>query len=1858
MRKRMLNHLVVWLVVLLVLPASLAIAQRPIDEAKRQLLETRYRPNRPLVVPAGRLLSSLSRSRQGGDWMRHALWMKPAIFATPGASVVVSPDGQYLAVPTQGLGQVGIYRIAEARWVRFILGHSGEITCLAFSPDGQLLATGSNDHTVKIWRVSDGSLVRTLSGHPDERYYCVAFSPDGQMLASGTESGAIRIWDVSSGSIVRTLTEPDLMPATLAFSPDGQFLVAGARYSLSSVDLLLWRVADGTLVRTFAGHTRVVWSVLFSPDGQTIASAEYDGDIKLWKVSDGAVVRTLTGHTGRISLSYSPDGQTLISGGADGTVKVWQVTTGHLLLTFTAHGSGVSGVAFLPDGQTVASAGSYPHASILLWRAADGSLLREIEGLLGNLSLSLAFSPDGELLAWGDQNGYLYLWRASDGSLVRKIAGHAQGVYAVAFSPDGRLLATGGVDKSVRIWSTEDGSLRQTLVGHTKEVISVAFSEDGRKLASGSSDETIRVWSTSDGSLVRAIVGVTGGARSLCFSPDGSLLFSAGWDNTVKVWSDTDGSLLRSLEGAYAVACSPDGQLVATGSFDSTVKIYRVADGSLVRTLDGFQSPGSVVFSLGGNLLAWTSGANSLRVARISDGTVVQTLEGFPVEVVISLAFSPDGAALASGGRGGVWLWRVQPGAANTPPNPPVLLSPADGATVKTAPFTLTLSATDPEGERLRYKVELLQNGQVVATFDQTRAPDNWDKPSYASGETATLTIPTLAPGRYEWRAVAFDETDWSSASGTRSFTFEPAIQWTLSEPAGDVVQVPIFRVKADIAGLPATERLQYQIEVSRNAQFTQGVVTFDQSVDATMWSRSDYAPGETAGFIARYAFPLYTPLYWRARVRRVGESSWSEPSHAQPFWVVRGFSMAAPTSVRVGRTEVIPVTLTNPYNDPIDTVLVAEVSLNTDEFSGTARVVAPDGTVVDQVELSQEKKYLEAFVLNLPPGTHTYKVEVKVEGSRWSVGNRERVAPLLVFVGKMLAGWAMSFIVESACEGIAREVLRRSGFSEVDANKELGRMADAAQGEVLERAEKRAVQGLQRRGATGLFRKVAGKITPFTNIVSMIGDCVEGITNAFGEGGPAGLSIVRSHDPNMKMGVIGREGFIQAGEPLPYRILFENIPPPPPALPAPAQEVMITDVLDDEIDLSSFTFTAVGFGNHVLTVAPGTRDLSLDVDLRQENKNIVVQIRGSVDEASRKVTVSFRGINPDNGQLHPDGFLPVNQNPPEGEGFVAFEVRLKGDVASGAQIRNKATIVFDVNPPMETNEVVVTVDRVAPQSRVTQISGVSAVGGRCTDCGTQTRGPVEVAFEAEDDVSGVDTVELWYSEERVDSARSRQVGIGGREYHFYRALRSGATPLFRFPGKFGYNYRFYTVARDVAGNKEAEPDDSDARITVGVPPTLPAGLRLVGVPVQSEDPDPKTVFAFEGNKWARYNPTTSNYVLYDNDPAGYTRFAEAEAVPGRGYWVRLTRETVPQIWGPLPDDTQAWSIPLQAGWNQMGNPWLQEMIWDTTAVKVQIGNQVKSLRELRAGEGIEPYLWRWDGSRYRLVYDSTLLPGVENRLPAWEGAWVYAHTDCLLILPPPVSGRRTSAAPITRQHGGAGGWVLSLQVGVQNQRGEVWLGVAEGRDGLTAALPPQPPEETGGLRVSCLRNGVPLAVDVRPDRRSHQSWDVEVRVPSGASDTLMLWWSGIHRVPRGVSPVLVDLQTGERRFLRHTSSYRCAVSREGGVYRFRVELVSQANLLRLSAVQVRSGRARGQYTISFHLNAPAQVEVSVLSAGKVVRRLMSTATRSAGIQQVAWDGRDGNGVALPAGAYMVHIQATGADGQKARASVPVVLTR
>ena len=203
-------------------------------------------------------------------------------------------------------------------------GHSGEVRSVAFSPDGQTLASGSMDSTVKLWDVSTGREKASLAGHKNS-VYSVAFSPDGQTLASGSMDSTVKLWDLNTGREKASLAGHKDSVWSVAFSPDGQTLASGSEDNT----IKLWDVNTGREKASLAAHKSFAMSVAFSPDGQTLASGSMDSTVKLWDVSTGREKASLAGHKNSVwSVAFSPDGQTLASGSADNTVKLWEVATG------------------------------------------------------------------------------------------------------------------------------------------------------------------------------------------------------------------------------------------------------------------------------------------------------------------------------------------------------------------------------------------------------------------------------------------------------------------------------------------------------------------------------------------------------------------------------------------------------------------------------------------------------------------------------------------------------------------------------------------------------------------------------------------------------------------------------------------------------------------------------------------------------------------------------------------------------------------------------------------------------------------------------------------------------------------------------------------------------------------------------------------------------------------------------------------------------------------------------------------------------------------------------------------------------------------------------------------------------------------------------------------------------------------------------------------------------------------------------------------------------------------------------------------------------------------------------------------
>jgi WD40 repeat protein len=304
-------------------------------------------------------------------------------------------------------------------WASPAGGHTNSVEALAFSSDGVTLASGSKDTTVALRTVSNGALLRTLKYDANRSVDGLAFDGSGEWLAmASSQQAPVRLWQARSGIHIRPMTNSHIGKA-VAFAPDGQTLVGGSTNGW----VKLWRASDGALLRSFSNHVGIVGAVAFSTDGKTIASGGADATINLWNVADGSLLLTLLGHSNAVrALAYSPDGSRLASASWDGTVKLWPVTNYTPPLNLTGHTGVVNGVAFSADGRTLISVSE--DRTLRFWDALSGSLLKATDAEISPIR-SVACAPVGRLFAYGRSDGAVVLARNPFAWPVARLGGVA-----------------------------------------------------------------------------------------------------------------------------------------------------------------------------------------------------------------------------------------------------------------------------------------------------------------------------------------------------------------------------------------------------------------------------------------------------------------------------------------------------------------------------------------------------------------------------------------------------------------------------------------------------------------------------------------------------------------------------------------------------------------------------------------------------------------------------------------------------------------------------------------------------------------------------------------------------------------------------------------------------------------------------------------------------------------------------------------------------------------------------------------------------------------------------------------------------------------------------------------------------------------------------------------------------------------------------------------------------------------------------------------------------------------------------------------------------------------------------------------
>lgn len=535
----------------------------------------------------------------------------------------------------------------------------GNILAIAFSPDGQSIATGDANNQVRLWRVADYQLLQTYPGHTDW-IRSILFSADGSAIFSGSDDQTIRVWDINTERCSAILSGPLSRFATLALSPDGKILISGSEEGA----VYRWDVLQHHCIQNLQGHTQQTWSVAFSPDGTLIASGSEDCTVRLWDAATGQCIKVLEGHGNWVqSVAFSPNGQILASGSHDRTAKLWDVQTGQCLKTFTGHHDTIWSVAFSASGQLLATASE--DQALRLWDTSAGNCLKTLQGHTNRIG-AIAFNPAGTILASGSDDQTLRLW-SSSGSCLKTIQGHTRKIFPVAYSPDGHILASSGDESIVRFWDVSTGTYQQTSERCSSRIEALAFSPDGRTLASGGEDKILRLWDVETRQCLRKLHGHPRQIWTVAYSPDGRAIASSGEDGNLWLWDSHTGEPLNVLKGhsnwVLTIAFSPDGQYLASASHDQTVKLWNVKKGTLSKTFTGHaNSVTGVAFSPDGFRLASGSFDRTIKLWDIATEDCLKTLEGH-TDILLSMIFMPQQPRIVSASFDGtIKLWHIHTG--------------------------------------------------------------------------------------------------------------------------------------------------------------------------------------------------------------------------------------------------------------------------------------------------------------------------------------------------------------------------------------------------------------------------------------------------------------------------------------------------------------------------------------------------------------------------------------------------------------------------------------------------------------------------------------------------------------------------------------------------------------------------------------------------------------------------------------------------------------------------------------------------------------------------------------------------------------------------------------------------------------------------------------------------------------------------------------------------------------------------------------------------------------------------------------------------------------------------------------------
>lgn len=587
--------------------------------------------------------------------------------------VVVSPDGNYIASVSNDATIIlwdantyeMIHRLGLVGNEDPAIGHTQAIRSASFHPDGGRLFSAGADGLVIEWDIQSGQLLRVHDAH-DATVNHLVIHPDGELMATGDEDGFILLWDLVDGSKRVLSHREDGQPVignravrAVAFHPEINQLASGH----ADGRLVLWSFNNEQRPVFFnlPAHDGAITHLEFNLDGTRIVTSSADETARIWQTRTGLLDVELAGHTNQVMYAtFSPDSQQLITTSHDRTIIYWQASNGRQLGRYWAHSDWVTGASFITDGRAVTASND---TSLILWDLVPGNIVYQRLAHEDWIQV-VDVSSDGRLALSGADDTTIKLWDLVTGEEIDLFEGHTTGIRGLAFTPDSTQFLSGSADGELRLWSIEDGDFISFRLEDVGGLNDVAISPDGQYALVASSDGNLLYITLEDQVIVSVLEGHSRSALAVNFNHDGSRALSGSLDNTVILWDLTTGEVIHRMEGhtreALSVAFSPDGTRAVSGSRDAGVIYWNLETGEPIRLLQGHgSSVRGIAYAPQGNMALSAAADLTLFLWDLETGDILRQMNGHE-RVVYDVAFTPDGRYAFSGSRDKtVILWRI-----------------------------------------------------------------------------------------------------------------------------------------------------------------------------------------------------------------------------------------------------------------------------------------------------------------------------------------------------------------------------------------------------------------------------------------------------------------------------------------------------------------------------------------------------------------------------------------------------------------------------------------------------------------------------------------------------------------------------------------------------------------------------------------------------------------------------------------------------------------------------------------------------------------------------------------------------------------------------------------------------------------------------------------------------------------------------------------------------------------------------------------------------------------------------------------------------------------------------------------------